>query len=299
MKRLGPALKRRLARGGKLLRIGGAHSAFSARMLEEAGFPALWLSGFGVSATQFALPDANLVTLSESVEAAHRVCASVKIPVIVDADNGFGDAHNAERAVNGYGRAGAAGVCIEDSTFPKRCSLYSSAPRKLLPIPEMCEKLTAARRAADRHGMLLIGRVESLIADLGPRDAVARAQAYAGAGADAVLIHSRAFAPLAKIARSKAVRRPLVVVPTLFPDTPLSEISAAGFSGVIFANQLLRAMMKAGHELLNHMLKAKTLTELDPMLSTVDDVNRMVRVAPEWMREREDADGNWKTKGRA
>src|SRR5262245_61988377 len=117
---------------GRLLRIGGAHDALSACLIEQAGFPAIWLSGFGVSAAHFALPDANLITMTESVDAARRVAVSVNIPVIVDADNGFGDPLNAARAVREYGAAGAAGICIEDNVFPKRCSLYASAPRELL-----------------------------------------------------------------------------------------------------------------------------------------------------------------------
>src|ERR1035437_953573 len=190
---------------GQFLKIGGAHDALSAVLLERAGFPALWVSGFGLSAAQFAMPDVNLVSMTESVDATRRICEAVRIPVIVDADNGFGDETNAYRAVREYGMAGAAGVCIEDNTFPKRCSLYPGAPRELVSIAEMCLKLQAAKRAAEPFGVVLIGRVESLIADLGPEDAIKRANAYADAGADIVLIHSKKFAPLRDIAKSGRV----------------------------------------------------------------------------------------------
>lgn len=267
---------------GRLMRIGGAHDALSARLLAEAGFPAVWLSGFGLAAAQFAFPDINLITMTESVEAARRAAAAVTVPVIVDADNGFGDARCAARAVREYGQAGVAGVCIEDNLFPKRCSLYAAAPRELVPLPEMCEKLEAARRAADPFGMLLIGRVESLITGLGPEDAVARATAYAEAGADAILIHGRAFGPLREIALSRRVPRPLVLVPTLFPEVSLAEVEACGFAAVIFANQLLRAAVHAARAMLGPLLRAGALADADRFLCSVADVNRLVGVPEGW-----------------
>jgi phosphoenolpyruvate phosphomutase len=277
------AAKRLELRSRRLLRVGGAHDALSARLVEQAGFPAVWLSGFGVSAAQLALPDANLVTLSESAEAARRVAASVTIPVIADGDNGFGDALNAARAVREYGRAGVAGVCLEDNAFPKRSSLYAGAPRRLVPVAEMCEKLAAARRAADAFGLFLIGRVESLIAGLGADDAISRANAYAEAGADALLIHARSFAPLRDIAAAGRVKKPLVVVPTLFPEITLAELAACRFAAVIYANQLLRAMVRAGQMLLERMLQAERLAEVDPLLCPVEEIGRLVHAPAEWL----------------
>jgi len=271
---------------GRLIRLGGAHDALSARLVEEAGFPAVWLSGFGVSAAQFALPDVNLVTLSESVEAARRVTASVKIPVVVDADNGFGDAMNAARAVREYGQAGVAGVCLEDNTFPKRCSLYPGAPRQLVSVADMCAKLDAVRRAAGPYDMVIIARVESLIAGLGSEDAVTRAHAYAEAGADAILVHGREFAPLRKIAISAQITKPMVIVPTLFREVSFAEIAECGFAAVVCANQLLRAMLRAGQAVAKWMLRAETLAELDPLLSTLEDVNRLVHVPDDWFAEK-------------
>jgi phosphoenolpyruvate phosphomutase len=271
---------------GRLLRLGGAHDALSARLIEEAGLPAVWLSGFGVSAAQFALPDVNLVTLSESVEAARRVTASVKIPVVVDADNGFGDAMNAARAVREYGQAGVAGVCLEDNTFPKRCSLYPGAPRQLVSVEEMCAKLAAVRRAAETYGTFIIARVESLIAGLGSEDAVARAHAYVEVGADAILIHAREFAPLRKIAVSARIAKPLVIVPTLFREVSFADIAECGFAAVVCANQLLRAMVRAGQAAAGLMLRADSLAELDPLVSTLDDVNRLVHVPDDWCAEK-------------
>lgn len=267
---------------GKFLKIGGAHDALSAVLLECAGFPALWVSGYALSAAQFAMPDVNLVTMTESVEAARRICQSVKVPVIVDADNGFGDAINAMRAVREYGLAGAAGVCIEDNTFPKRCSLYPGAPHELISIDQMCQKLESARKAADPFGIFLIGRVESLIADLGAADAIERANAYADAGADAVLVHSKAFAPLREIAESGKLKKPLIAVPTLFGGTSFQEMADSGIAGAIYANQMLRAMVRACRPMAEAMLGAASLADLDDSLIPVSEINKLVKVPDSW-----------------
>jgi phosphoenolpyruvate phosphomutase len=267
---------------GKFLKIGGAHDALSAVLLERAGFPALWVSGFALSAAQFAMPDVNLVTMTESVEATRRIAESVNVPVIVDADNGFGDDTNTMRAVREYGMAGAAGVCIEDNTFPKRCSLYPGAPRELISIEEMCRKLEAAKRAAESFGIFVIGRVESLIADLGSADAIIRANAYAEAGADAVLIHSKKFAPLREIAMSGKLQKPLIVVPTLFGETSFQDMAACGIAGAIYANQMLRSMVHACQPMAERMLSAGSLAELNDALSTVCDINKLVKVSTDW-----------------
>lgn len=266
----------------KLLKIGGAHDPLSARLVERAGFPAVWLSGFCMSATYLGMPDVNLLSMSESTDVARRVAGSVRIPVIVDADNGFGDAMNAARAVHEYGMGGVAGVCIEDNIFPKRCSLYPGANRELLPIPDMCAKLAAARKAAAPFGMLLIGRVESLIAGLGVEDAISRANAYAEAGADAVLIHGKTFAPIKEILQSRRLLKPLVLVPTLFGQTTFAEMQKLGAGAAIYANQLMRAMVRAGEAALERLLQASALSDADDLLVSVDHINQLVGVPSEW-----------------
>ena len=267
---------------GRFLKIGGAHDALSAVLLERAGFPALWVSGFGVSAAQFAMPDVNLVTMTESVEATRRMAESVNVPIIVDADNGFGDATNVMRTVRELGLAGAAGICIEDNTFPKRCSLYPGAPRELVSIAEMCEKLRAARKAADTFGIFLIGRVESLIAGLGSEDAIERANAYADAGVDAVLIHSKKFEPLAEIARSRRVKKPMIAVPTLFGETTFDDMAACGLAGAILANQMLRSMVHSCRPMAEKLLCAESLADLDGELTPVSGINELVKVPSDW-----------------
>src|SRR5258705_1299517 len=160
--------------GPELVLAGGAQDPPPDRLVEEAGFGAIWASGFGISAVQ-AVPDANILTLTETLEAVRRIVDAVGIPVVADCDNGFGNAINVIRTVGEFERAGAAGICIEDNEFPKRCSFYGSVPRELGPEEEHAGKIetdTTARRNADFAG---IERTEALIAGLGLAEALSRA----------------------------------------------------------------------------------------------------------------------------
>src|SRR6188508_1211500 len=232
-----PRLRQSLPEHPVLL-AAGAHDALSAKLAEEAGFDAVWASGFGISAVQ-AVPDANILTLTETLEAVRRICDAVRIPVVADCDNGYGNAINVIRTVLEFERAGAAGICIEDNDFPKRCSFYAGVRRELVPITEHARKIEAARGARRSADFFVIARTEALIAGLGMDEALARAHAYAEAGADAVLIHSKAsdFGELREFAAAWRGGVPLVAVPTTYPTVDAAELQAAGFRLAIFANQ--------------------------------------------------------------
>src|SRR3989441_11813351 len=210
-------LRELLRRPGPALVL-GAHDALSAKLAEEAGFDAIWASGFGISAVQ-AVPDANILTLTETLEAVRRIVDAVGIPVVADCDNGYGNAINVMRTVGEFERAGAAGVCIEDNDFPKRCSFYAGVRRELVAVDEHARKIEAATAARRDPGFAVIARTEALIAGLGIDEALARARAYAAAGADAVLVHSKArdFRELASFAAAWDGHVPLVAVPTTYP----------------------------------------------------------------------------------
>src|SRR5262245_54071929 len=173
-----------LLRGAKVVLAAGAHDALSARLAEEAGFDAIWASGFGISAVQ-AVPDANILTLTETLEAVRRIVQGVRIPVVADCDNGYGNAINVMRTAAEFERAGAAGICIEDNEFPKRCSFYAGVRRDLVPAEEHARKVEAATAARSDPGFAVIARTEALIVGLGIDEALGRAHAYADAGADA------------------------------------------------------------------------------------------------------------------
>src|SRR5882724_3683861 len=168
---------RRMLLGGEgILLAAGAHDALSAKLAEEAGFDAIWASGFGISAVQ-AVPDANILTLTETLEAVRHIVDAVRIPVVADCDNGYGNAINVMRTASEFERAGAAGICIADNEFPKRCSFYSGVRRDLVPVEEHARNIEAATSSRQDPGFAIIARTEALIAGLGLEEALQRARA--------------------------------------------------------------------------------------------------------------------------
>jgi phosphoenolpyruvate phosphomutase len=257
----------------------GAHDALSAKLAEEAGFDAVWASGFGISAVQ-AVPDANILTLTETLDAVRRMADAVEIPVIADCDNGYGNAINVMRTVAEFERAGAAGICIEDNEFPKRCSFYAGVRRDLVPTEEHARKIEAAVAARRNRGFAVIARTEALICGLGLDEALTRATAYAAAGADAVLVHSKQkdFAELARFAALWKERAPLVAVPTTYPDVSLQELLGAGFRMAIFANQALRGAIVAMRDVLRRMRETGKVASVEERIVPLEEVYQLVGV---------------------
>jgi phosphoenolpyruvate phosphomutase len=260
----------------------GAHDALTGRLIEQRGFDAVWVSGLGVTTAQFAIPDLNLMTFSEALEAAVRVDRATALPVVADCDNGYGGFLNVLRTAVEYERAGIAGICLEDNVFPKRNSLLGDdVDRVLLPAAEHARRVTAIKRGQDGPEFVVIARVEALIAGLGVNDAIARAVAYAAAGADAIVIHSR-DKTLAEIDafmdRWRAVDPgvPLVAIPTLFPTFTAEELAARGFSMVIFANQALRGAVRAMEQVLDALRDERRAAAADPFVDPVDHLFDLV-----------------------
>jgi phosphoenolpyruvate phosphomutase len=268
-----------LLRGPGLVLAAGAHDALSAKLAEEAGFEAIWASGFGISAVK-ALPDANILTLTETLEAVRRIVDAVAIPVVADCDNGYGNAINVMRTVSEFERAGAAGICIEDNDFPKRCSFYAGVRRDLVPLEEHARKIEAATAARHARGFLVIARTEALIAGLGLEEALMRARAYAEAGADAILVHSKAsdFSELRAFSDSWDGRVPLVAVPTTYPTVGREELAAAGFRLAIFANQALRAAIVAMRGVLADLRQSGRAASVEDRIASLEEVYALVGV---------------------
>ncbi len=235
------------------LKIVGAHDALSARLIERAGFDGVWASGFAISASLKCIPDASFITSSEQLDVERNIVEAVGIPVIADCDTGYGNALNVMRTVNDRERAGVAAICIEDNVYPKRCSFYAGVRRELIPIEEHCGKIRAAKAAQIFPEFMIIARTEALIAGWGQEEALKRAEAYAEAGADAVLIHSKSkkFDELKAVYKLWSGRVPLVVVPTIFDQTTAAEMEDAGAKIIIYANQPVRAAIRAMTETLN------------------------------------------------
>jgi 2-methylisocitrate lyase-like PEP mutase family enzyme len=180
----------------------GAHDVFSARLLEQAGIPMLFLGGFGVAASSFGWPDVGLVTLSEMAETVRRVTNRLAIPLVADGDTGHGDLHNVARTVRDFEAAGAAGILLEDQVSPKRCGHF--AGKDVVSRDEMLRKLEAALNARRDPDFVLFARTDAR-AIHGIDDAIARAQAYAAAGADVCFVEApQSLDELARIPREIA-----------------------------------------------------------------------------------------------
>jgi len=273
-------LRKQLTDRKKPILVSGSHDAISARLAELAGFQAIWASGFGISLSQKAVPDANVLTMTENLEYARNMDEAVSIPVIADCDNGFGNAINVIRTVRDYERAGIAGICIEDNIFPKRCSFYESVDRRLESIEEFSGKIRAAKDAQRTSEFVIIARTEALIAGYNMTEAVERAYAYAEAGADAILVHSKqkTFDQLLEFTTHWDHRVPLVIVPTIFPQTPVQDMHAAGFQVIIYANQAVRASVRAMQATLRTILEDQHAHSVNENISTLPEIFELIGV---------------------
>ncbi|MCC2640841.1 MAG: pepM [Nitrospira sp.] len=272
-------LRQLLARPG-IIKAVGAHDALSAKLIERAGFDAIWASGFAISASLKCIPDASFIDSSEQLGVERRMGETVSIPIIADCDTGYGNALNVMRTVNDRERAGVAAICIEDNVYPKRCSFYAGVRRELIPLEEHCGKIKAAKATQLYPDFVVIARTEALIAGWGQEEALTRAQAYAEAGADAVLIHSKSptFDELKAVAKAWSGRVPLVVVPTIFDQVTTAELEDAGFKIVIYANQMVRASIRAMRDTLTVIMKDTRPGSVNDQIVKLKEVYEIVGV---------------------
>jgi phosphoenolpyruvate phosphomutase len=252
----------------------GAHDGLTAALAERAGFDAIWAGGLGISSS-FRVADAGLLTMTELLNAAVQIRAGCELPVIADVDAGFGDVNVVRRMVQLYEAAGIDAICIEDKQFPKRNS-FRNGHRLEDPVA-FARKIAVAKAAQRGAGFVVIARLESLIAGAGMDDAMSRAERYAEAGADAVLIHSRA-SDAAEIrefcARWQQTGRnlPVLCVPTTYAGVTARELGELGISGVIYANQAIRASTKAVIEVLAAIAKHDSSAPVESSLTSLSEL---------------------------
>ncbi|MFP7175750.1 phosphoenolpyruvate mutase [Priestia filamentosa] len=246
---------RDLLNSNEVVRVMGAHNGLSAKLAEQAGFNAIWASGLEISATH-AVPDANILTMTENLQAAIVMNESTTIPVICDCDSGYGSVNNVIRMVKEYERNGIAGICIEDKQFPKLNSFVEGS-QKLAPISEFVNKIRAAKDVQKNPDFIVIARIEALIAGQGMQEALDRAYAYEAAGADAILIHSKEKNPneIQRFVELFKGSVPIVIVPTTYPDITVTDMKSMGINVVIYANHGLRSSIKAMQETFSQILK--------------------------------------------
>src|SRR5262245_11232815 len=171
----GPQRLRELVNGSELLVAPGAYDCLSARLIETAGFPVVYMTGFGIAASYLGRPDVGLLGMSEMVDNARRIADAVHIPVIADADTGYGNPINVIRTVQAYERAGIAAIHIEDQVSPKKCGHMEG--KQLIPAPEMVVKIRAAAAARSSPNFAIIARTDARAVE-GLDSALHRAQQY-------------------------------------------------------------------------------------------------------------------------
>ena len=240
----------------------GAVNALSARLIERAGFECCFVTGAGLANAQFGLPDIGLVSATEVTEEAARICDAVDIPVIVDADTGFGGPLSVMRTVHLLEKAGAAGIQIEDQAMPKRCGHF--AGQRLVEPEEMLSRINAVLSARRDPDLVLIARTDARSV-VGIDEALSRARLYAEAGADVIFVEApRTVEELRRIPAA------LEGTPTILnvveggktPQLPLEELQAMGYRLILHANLLLRVMLKAGKDALAHLYERGTSIDL-------------------------------------
>ncbi len=271
-------LRERMAQPGPIL-VGGAHDGLTAKLVEEAGFDAVWASGFEISASH-CVPDANILTMNDQLRAASWMVKAQDLPVIADCDNGYGNAINVIHMVEAYEQAGIAAICIEDNVFPKRCSFYAGVKRELAPVEEHAGKVKAFLDTRKSDDFLVIARTEALIAGWGMEEALMRGRAYADAGADFVLVHSKSDKPDEVLGFAAQWDRdtPLVCVPTIYKTTTATTLNDGGYQIIIYANHGLRSGIKAQREAFARIVKEQSCSAVDGLVVPKTDVYELIGV---------------------
>ena len=271
-----PTALRRLITSPDLSFLMEAHSGLSAKIAEEAGFRGIWASGLSISAS-LGLRDSNEASWTQVLEVLEYMADATALPILVDGDTGHGNFNNMRRFTRKLGERGVAGVCIEDKLFPKANSFVGEA-QPLADVEEFCGRLKAGKDSQTHEDFVIVARTEALISGWPMEEALHRAHAYADAGADAVLIHSKkAHArEVFEFCERFAGRVPVVIVPTMYHATPTELFRQAGVSTVIWANHLLRASLTAMRETAARIHEDQSLQEVEGRVAPVKDIFRLV-----------------------
>jgi len=255
----------------------GSYDALSARLVEQAGFAAVYMTGFGSTASLIGRPDVGLLSGAEMVDNATRIVSAVDVPVIADADTGYGNAINVLRTVRAYEQAGVAAVHIEDQVMPKKCGHMSG--KAVIAREEMAGKVRAAAAARSDADFAIIARTDAAAVH-GLDDAIDRAKAYADAGADALFVE----APTDRAAIERVARELRGVAPLVFnwaeggrtPPIPLAEIAELGFSLVLFPIGTLLAATAGMRALLDTLRADGTPTAALPGLPSFEQFTDLI-----------------------
>lgn len=253
-----------------------AHNGLSARIAEEAGFRGIWASGLSISAS-LGVRDNNEASWTQVLEVVEFMSDATTVPILLDGDTGFGNFNNLRRLVKKLEQRNVAAVCIEDKLFPKCNSFLHGDRQPLADLEEFCGKIKAVKDAQADPDFCVIARLEAFIAGWDLDEMLRRAEAYHGAGADGLLIHSKQSTPeqILDFARSWGNRCPLVIVPTMYYSTPTEVFEEAGISMVIWANHNLRAAISAMQQASRTIFQERSLRNVEDRVVPVQEVFRL------------------------
>jgi len=267
---------RDLLESPKVEQILEAHNAVSATIVEEAGVRGLWASSLTLSCAA-GLRDNSELTMTEVLDVLESITAKVDIPILFDGDTGYGQFSHFQQLVKKLCLREVGGVCIEDKVFPKTNSFLRSEAQALAPVEEFAGKIRAGKDAQTNDDFIVAARTESLIVGLDMSEAIDRAERYVEAGADAILIHSKArsFAEVREFMSRWERPTPVICVPTTYYSTPMEAFQQAGISLVIWANHMLRASIGAMQHVANHIGETGTARDLEDAIAPVKEVFRL------------------------
>ena len=262
-----PSLRSVLS-SGQFVLAPGVFDMITARIADAMGFPALYMTGYGVTASYLGLPDAGLATYTDMVSRVRTICEGTRTPLIADADTGYGGLVNVRHTVRGYERAGAQGIQIEDQEMPKKCG--HTPGRRVIAAEEMVLKIKVAIDSRDSDDTLIIARTDARTT-LGLDEALRRAEAYARAGADVIFVESpESEDELVRI--GKAIDKPLLANMVQFGRTPVvaaDRLKAMGFSIAIYPGLALGAVAEAARRTFVHLKEAGSSLGIDvPLYET-------------------------------
>lgn len=259
---------KKLLQAKEILVAPGAYDVFSAKMIEKIGFKTVYMTGYGTSASILGKPDVGLLSMTEMSKRAGDIAKAVNVPVIADADTGYGNPLNVRRTVMEYERGGVAGIQLEDQVFPKKCGHMMG--RKIIPKEEMVQKIKAACDVREDKDFVIIARTDART-NYGLDEAIARGKAYQEAGADLIFIESPE-----SIEEMQKINSEFSKIPTLAnmveggrsPNLTIDELEKLGFSIVIFSTGPLYSATKGVKDYLTELkTKGTTSSRINKMIS--------------------------------
>jgi 2-methylisocitrate lyase-like PEP mutase family enzyme len=255
--------------------VPGAANALTARIIEDIGFKAIYVTGAGVTNTFLGLPDIGLISMTELASHVSAIREVVSLPLIVDADTGFGNPLNVARTIRVLERSGANAIQLEDQEFPKRCGHF--AGKSVIASAEMVQKIHSAVDARIDRDLVIIARTDAIAAN-GFDDAMERAAAYIEAGADMTFVEApRTREQIAEIPKRLAAPQLInIVAGGLTPMIGIDELQGMGFSMILYANAALQASIAGMQKVLGHLKEHGSLDGVSAQLASFEERQRLV-----------------------